>query len=100
MILPGTTPTHTFEIDDLPSNITNVRITYKQKNKIIIQKEKEDCEIQPGTISVTLTQEDTLKFTNNEFVKIQLRAVTDTGEALSHDPIIKTVGECLDNEVL
>lgn len=96
----GTTPTHTFTLPFETNQLTKVRIVYSQGNAPIVTKEVEDCVLEGNTVTVKLTQEDTLKFDNSKFVSIQLRVVTDDEDSLVSDIIQKAVGECLDDEVL
>jgi hypothetical protein len=97
----GTTPLHTYEIDDLDTTlIKTIKITYTQNEKEILVKRTEDCTITPGKISTKLSQEDTFLFDGDSLVTIQLRILTHEGDALRTDSIILSVDECLDNEVL
>jgi hypothetical protein len=45
-------------------------------------------------------QEDTLKFQCNSFIKIQVRILTNDGEAMASEVIQTFTNECLDDEVL
>ena len=99
-IRPGTTPTHIFNIPIDASYVEEVKIIYLQKNKEILLKRKEDCELVGSQIIVKLTQEETFVFTPGEKIKISLRLLINNGEVLSADPIIVSVDECLDREVL
>ena len=97
----GTTPKHTFEVDTDTSNIKEVKIIYSQNDKEVLCKRTTDCTIEPGIISTRLTQEDTFKFVGNTCVSIIIRALTFGGDALiTEDPIIVSVRECCDDEVL
>lgn len=96
----GTTPTHYFKTDIDTSMIVKLKITYKQGDEIILTKKLEDCVLEGDTISTTLTQEETFKFDISKLVRIQLRGVTVSGEAIGTDPINVTAKECLDDEVL
>ena len=94
----GTTPTHIFKTSFDTSLIKKVRVLYSQDDVLILTKE--DCIIENNTISVTLTQEDTLKFDHNKEVKIQLRVLTLGNDALATVPRKVGVVECLETEVL
>ena len=96
----GTTPTHTFEVDMDTSLIKTVKITYSQKDEEVLVKRTEDCALGDGTISTRLSQEDTFLFEGNTIVTIQLRILTTSGDALVAEPIMMSVGKCLDDEVL
>lgn len=96
----GTTPTHTFGVAIDTSLIKEVKITYSQRDKEILVKRTEDCEISEGVITTRLSQEDTFLFEGNMIVTIQLRVLTLGGDALIAEPIMMAVGKCLDDEVL
>ena len=96
----GTTPTHTFDIPMDTSLIKEVKITYSQKDEEKLVKRTPQCSFGEGTISTRLSQEDTFRFTSNTFVTIQIRILTTGGDALICEPIIASVGKCLDDEVL
>lgn len=99
-MIRGTTPTHIFTLSIDSSYLKNIRITYAQDDKIILQKEIEDCETDGFAVKVTLTQEETLMFNCKKLVQIQVRALTYSGEALACPVMQTTVGKCLDSEVL
>lgn len=112
----GTTPTHTFICEDISLlDITDVFITYKQGKHIILEKTIDDVEINPedNTISVFLTQQDTLKFkdtewtwlypnenSNDRMVKVQIRIKYEDGTALASNVMLSDVLEILkDGEI-
>lgn len=99
-MLKGTTPTHIFHVDIDVSVIKEVKITYSQKNNVILTKRTEDCTIEDGMISTRLSQEDTFMFEPNSHVTIQVRVLTLGGDALTSNLMMRTVGMCLDDEVL
>ena len=96
----GTTPTHIFEVELDTSTIKEVKITYSQRDQEVLVKRTEDCTIDSETISTRLSQEDTFLFEDNTLVTIQLRVLTTGGDALIAEPIIISIGKCLDDEVL
>lgn len=108
-MLQGTTPTHTFNIPFSVSNIAEVRVIYSQQtdktNKNskfapVFVKTNEDCVMEYKQIKVTLTQEDTFKFDHELPVKIQLRVLTNTNNALASVPRKIGITECLETEVI
>jgi hypothetical protein len=99
-MIKGTTPTHTFEIDTDTSLIKTIKITYSQNDKEILVKRTEHCTIGDGIISTRLSQEDTFFFDDGSLVTIQIRILTTGGDALGTEPILMSVRECLDDEVL
>ena len=96
----GTTPKHIFQVPIDTSLINKVKITYCQKDREILVKRTEDCTIEDGVISTRLSQEDTFKFECNLYVTIQVRILTTSGDVLTSEPIMASVGKCLDDEVL
>lgn len=76
----GTTPTNTFTVD-LDLTLAQVLyITYKQGGRTVIEKKLEDVTITAETLTVTLTQADTLKLRDGS-VDIQIRARLIDGSA-------------------
>ena len=99
-MIQGTTPTHTFDIPFDTALINKMRILYAQNNKLVLEKENADCSIDGNTITVRLTQEDTLKFVADALVQIQLRILTAGGDALASDIVNVDCRRILDDEVL
>lgn len=85
----GTTPTHEFVVDVDMTSATAIYITYKQRDKVILEKNIDDITVTDTKLMVTLTQEETLMFNINNIVEIQIRAKMDTGGAIASN-IIKT----------
>lgn len=99
-MIRGTTPTHTFTLPFDTENIDSVRIAYAQGGAVIFTKETGDCALKSDTITVKLTQKETLQLDDKQMVEIQLRVRLMDGEALSTPIMRKSVGECLDGAVL
>ena len=89
----GTTPTHTFTIpEELDvSTLSVIYITYSQFGRRVIEKDIEDIIISDQTLSVTLSQVETLLFRPGE-VEIQIRAKTTGGSAYA-STIVETTAE-------
>ena len=96
----GTTPKHTFTFPFETDLIQELKITYSQNKKIILEKYLDDFVIDGNTLSVTLTQEETFLFAGDVNVELQARVLTMGGDALSSDIRIITAERCLDSEVL
>lgn len=97
----GTTPTHTFTVDTDLRDAVEIWITYQQNKKNIINKTMADgIEVSENSLLVKLTQEDTLKFYQNNPVKIQIRAKFGDGSAIKSTVINTTSDECLKREVI
>ena len=96
----GTTPKHTFTLLFETSLIQDLKITYSQNKKIILEKHLADCEVDKNSVSYKLTQEETFLFANDVNVECQVRVLTTTGDALASNIRIVTAERCLDREVL
>ena len=96
----GTTPTHTFQIPVDASLLEEVKITYAQNGKEVLSKYKEDCKLNGTTVEVTLTQEETLKFSGSKPCQIQVRVLTTGGQACASKIMEEKVLPLLDGEVL
>lgn len=96
----GTTPTHTFNIPPDLSAIKEVRIIYSQNGEVVLKKRTADCTIEGRTIKTKLSQEDTFLFKGNTPVSILIRVLTQGKDALRSLPIVRSVEECCDDEVL
>ena len=71
----GTTPTNKFNVSMDLTEATVLYITYAQLGKTVIEKTLDDVtEITADSVSVKLTQEDTLLFKASAQVEIQIRA--------------------------
>lgn len=100
MLVRGTTPTHTFTLPFDTEIVGKIKVTYAQNDVVVLEKEQAACECSGNTVTVRLTQEDTFKFDCKQCVQIQVRVLTQTGDALVSE--IKHIGvrKCLDGEVL
>lgn len=99
----GTTPTHKFNVN-VNLQATRVFLTYKQRGSIVVEKDSnvdtETLTIDGNSVTVTLSQEDTLKFNYNEGVEIQIRAVYEDGKAIASSIITTYVDKILkDGEI-
>lgn len=86
----GSTPTNTFTVDiDLTG--ATIIVSYEQKGVIILEKTGSDLTVTADSITLSLSQEDTLKFNTGE-VSIQIRYVFPNGAADASN-IIRTTFE-------
>lgn len=99
-MIRGTTPTHTFEIPFDTALIADLRISYAQTDGEIVVKCKDDATLTGNTISVTLTQEDTLNFNCSKKVLVQIKIKTHKGDVMGSDVMCISVERCLNEEVL
>lgn len=101
IIVTGATPKHTFKINADLREAEEIWITYKQGRHIRLNKTLSDgIEVEEKSISVKLSQEDTLLFSREQDVKIQIRARFDDGTAIASTVIHTTASECLRQEVI
>lgn len=75
-------------------------VTYQQGGRTVLEKKLADCEITATTITVDLSQEETLKFIENKAVKIQIRAKLPDGSAHKSNVIETTADELLKEGVI
>lgn len=99
-MIRGTTPTHRFAIPFDTSMLAEVLITYGQRGEEILTKDIDDCTLSGNEISITLTQEETLKFEADAPLQIQLRALTQSGDAVASRIAVIDVGDVLNDEVM
>lgn len=111
-MIRATTPVHAFAIAIDPDTLKQIKITYKQRGAIILEKNKDDCsftiddsgEETKYICSYRLTQEETNLFSEGtkkgELVSIQMRVLTNAGQALASDQKEIRVDDVLNDEVL
>lgn len=95
----GTTPTHTFTLPIEAKNVSDALIVYFQGDKKILRKTASECHMEGNTISVDLTQEETLRFRCDK-AQIQVKVLTTDGKALVSNIITTEVLKSLADEVL
>ena len=87
----GSTPTNTFNLD-IDLRQATVYVSYAQDSKVVVEKTGEDLTVEDDSITVRLSQEDTLAFKSG-IVMIQIRYVFPfTGDADASN-IIRTTAE-------
>lgn len=96
----GATPKHTFTIPFDTKNVEKIRVYYKQGDELKLKKTEADATMDGNEISVKLTQEDTLSLDCDKKTLIQLRVVTNVGDAFVSDVFTVATGMCLENEVV
>ena len=75
----GSTPVNIFNVNiDLTQ--ATVYVSYSQNGQVIVEKTGNDLVVTENSITVQLTQEDTLKFATGN-VEIQIRYVMTSGMA-------------------
>lgn len=96
----GTTPTHTFTLPFSVDNVADALIVYVQGDDEILRKTVSHCHMAGNTLSVDLTQEETLRFSCEKKVQIQVKVRTTEEKALVSNIITIDAAKCLINEVL
>lgn len=87
----GTTPTNVFTTDVDLTEATELYISYEQNKEVIVEKELSDATITETSVSVTLTQAETLLFQPGK-VFVQIRAKFGDGTAVASN-IIETTAK-------
>ena len=82
MMIPGTTPTHIFNLPFEASLVQAVRVFYAVEGRVVLQKNTSDVILEGSKVVVHLTQEDTLKFRGSEAVEIQLQVLSPAKDAI------------------
>lgn len=91
-MIRGTTAIHIFTFPFAVNMLTEVWITYSQRNVEILTKQLAECEADGNKLTVHLTQEDTLLFQENCYTQIQIRCKDNGGNAIASN-IIKDFTE-------
>lgn len=70
----GTTPTFTFTLPFNCNQITALSVCFAQQKQVVVEKALYDCVVKENTLSVGLTEAETLKFDQDKgLVEMQLR---------------------------
>ena len=62
--------------------IAKAKISFKHVGKVILTKHTADCTIKDNAVEARLTREDTLKFPDDQYIKVQLEVETTSGDVL------------------
>lgn len=91
-MIRGTTPLHEIILPTDASNFKEVLITFStyEGKDIILEKHLSDMEVDGQKLTYRLTQEETLKFPEEDYVRYQVRAVDHNDHAFAS--IIKEIG--------
>lgn len=99
-MIRGSTPTHIFELPIDTSLIKQLRITYVQQQKIVLEKKEQDVTMSGRFIKSRLSQEETLTFDEHIPVKIQLKILTTGGDVLPSQIFVVSADQVLNEEIL
>lgn len=105
-MIRGTTPTLCFTLPFKTDTLSCAYVTFSKQGKVmnqgecIFEKTLDECCTDGNKLSVTLTQEETLKLDCTCNVEIQVRAKTKLGDALASNIITCDVGRILKDGVI
>lgn len=98
----GTTPIIIFNTDMDFTQIAELYVTFAQEGKVVVEKDKEQCEFEENKIIVSLTQTDTLKFSLDprDTVYVQIRVKYNNNLAMASNILKVRVKDILkDGEI-
>ena len=79
-MIPGTSHKITISLPFNTIRVSDFQVKITQNDKLVIKKEKEDCEFNRNKVRLELTPEETAKFNPFwKFAKIQAEGKTNTG---------------------
>lgn len=96
----GTTPKIVFTLPFPASSLRSVYIAFSQGRAETLIKHGDQIAAEGNTLTVQLTQEETLKFFDRLSVAIQIRAIDNTGNAIASKIITAGVAKILQNGVI
>lgn len=99
-MIRGTTPTIEFEFPYTIDFVKNLRVSFAQNGAVKVEKTKDDVELVENRVVVKLSQEDTLSFSEESVVKIQLKVLTTENDVLATEEYSVMVRDILNEEIL
>lgn len=96
----ATTPVHKFKFPTDPTAFEKILITYGQNGKKIFELNERDLTFEEYTVSAKLSQEETNMLDARFPVQIQLRGVTQGGNAVASKIFEVPIGEVLNDDIL
>lgn len=104
MIPRGCTAVHTFKIPGMPaaSSLNVVLVSYMQNGKIVVEKTTQWVSIDDSVpaVVVPLTQKDTLAFEEKGEITVQVRMLTNAGEAIKTTILAGSADKVLNTGVI
>lgn len=79
MIPRGCTAQNTFTFPFTASEVAALWVTYVQMGSTVLERGLDECTIGGGTVTIDLSQEDTLKLLPGQKIQIQLRVRLTNG---------------------
>lgn len=99
-MIRGTTPTLEFTVPFDTKILAEAYVTLAQKKKVVLDKKLSDCQCSANTLTVRLSQEETLKLSCDCLVEIQIRARTVDGDAIASEIMVETPDRILKDGVI
>jgi hypothetical protein len=101
-IYQGSTAINKLRLPFTTQSLEKFKIMYKQNGNIVLTKRNGEVGVTAADdlVTVALTQEETFYFDSEVEVEVQVRVKTLDGDVATSEPIVTTVGECFDREVL
>lgn len=100
-MIRGTTPTLEFIVPFDTDLLKNAYITLSQNNKVVINKQLNDCEIDIRKLSVKLSQEETLQLSSRYRAEIQVKVkFKDSEDVFASNIIYTDIDKILNEEVI
>ncbi len=96
----GTTPTLKFTLPLEVSTLSDAWITLAQNGCEVITKKLADCNASGDTLTLTLTQDETLMLTGGARTEIQIRVKTGDGKALASEIFSESTHRILKDGVI
>lgn len=103
MFYPGETDYHIFTLPFPSTDIASVLVSYKQRGRLILEKEAggmEPVEDEVCRVYVSLSQEETLKFSDSDDISIQVNIMGAEGGRVTSVPIVVKCGEQFHRQVI
>lgn len=95
----GTTPTITYNVDIDLTSALELYVTITEDGVVMVERSINDVTITSKSVSISLTQEETLKF-NPGKVLMQIRARMPDGAALASNIMMGDVAQILKDGVI
>ena len=99
-MIRATTPTFIFKLPIDCSKIVKAEITFSQSGENKLTKQTGDCLMNDKKLTVTLSQEETLLFSERAAVQTQLRVLTSDDKVFASQIFSVPVTDALSVEVL
>lgn len=77
----GTTPTFTFTLEFDASLLTKATVSFRQAGGVIIDKDLADCVVESNTLTVSLTEAETLSLRAMTLYPMEIQLRAGIGEA-------------------